>query len=347
MKTNIQSPVAVLSDRTVYFDYLRVFAAFMVVILHVSNQNFGTDVNGFVWQTFNFFNSIARWGVPVFVMISGALFLDKEIPVRKLYSKYIFKLAASFIVWSVVYALFFHDYTNGLNLVKALISGPFHMWFILMLIGVYICMPIIKMLADNEKTMKYYMLMAFIFAFFIPWVETLAYDFANVWMDALRYDISFMYMDMVTGFVSYFVLGYYLNKTDLNIRQRWLCYLLGMIGFALTIGLNRAAALKTQAPGDYYFDYFNVNVLMESVGVFVWFKYQKYNWSKLNLLVQKLSKYSFGEYLAHILIMDWLNMRFGLNTLSFSPVLSVLGIGGGRCLVFPLPFLRYSIRYRL
>lgn len=101
-----------------------------------------------------------------------------------------------------------------------------------------------------------------------------------------------------------------------------------MIGFVLTIGLNRAVALKTQEPGGHYFDYFTVNVLMESVGVFVWFKYQKYHWSKLNLLVQKLSKYSFGEYLAHILIMDWLNIRFGLNTLSFSPVLSVLGIGG-------------------
>lgn len=208
MKTNIQSPVVILSDRTVYFDYLRIFAAFMVVILHVSAQNFGTDVNGFAWQTFNFFDSIARWSVPVFVMISGALFLEKEIPIRKLYLKYIFKLAVSFIVWSVVYVLFFYEYTNGLNLVKALISGHFHMWFILMLIGLYICVPIIKMLADNEKIMKYYMLLAFVFAFFIPWVETLAYDFANMWMDALRCDVSFMHMDMVTGFVSYFVLGY-------------------------------------------------------------------------------------------------------------------------------------------
>lgn len=96
-----------LVDRVVYFDYLRVFATFAVMILHISAQNwYTTDVNGFEWQVFNFYDSIVRWGVPIFVMISGSLFLDREIPLRKMYSKYIFRMAISFFVWSVIYAIF-------------------------------------------------------------------------------------------------------------------------------------------------------------------------------------------------------------------------------------------------
>ena len=73
--------------RTVYFDYLRVFATLAVMVLHTSAQNWSkTDVNSFTWQTFNFFDSIVRWGVPVFVMISGSLFLSRDIPIKVIYN---------------------------------------------------------------------------------------------------------------------------------------------------------------------------------------------------------------------------------------------------------------------
>lgn len=67
------------ANRTVYFDYLRVFAIFAVIILHISASNWHTtDVNGFEWQVFNFFDSITRWCVPIFIMISGSLFLNRN-----------------------------------------------------------------------------------------------------------------------------------------------------------------------------------------------------------------------------------------------------------------------------
>ena len=68
------------NGRILYFDFLRVFATLAVMIIHVASQNwwYGTSVPSFEWQTFNFFNSIVRWGVPIFGMISGALFLNKR-----------------------------------------------------------------------------------------------------------------------------------------------------------------------------------------------------------------------------------------------------------------------------
>lgn len=140
-----------LTDRIIYFDYLRVCATFAVMILHISAPNwYTTDVNGFEWQVFNFFDSIVRWGVPVFVMISGALFLNREISLKTLYSKYVFRMVISFLVWSVIYTFF-----GGGNLVDKmptmLVQGHYHMWFIPMIIGLYICIPLIKPIVECEK----------------------------------------------------------------------------------------------------------------------------------------------------------------------------------------------------
>lgn len=63
-----------LQERTVYFDFLRVLAAFSVVIVHVSAYKYyEVEVKTWEWQIFNIYNSVFRWTVPIFVMISGAL----------------------------------------------------------------------------------------------------------------------------------------------------------------------------------------------------------------------------------------------------------------------------------
>ena len=68
------------TDRTIYFDYLRILATFAVILVHLSSQYWSqTQVGGFRWYVLTFFDGIGRWAVPVFVIIIGALFLDREI----------------------------------------------------------------------------------------------------------------------------------------------------------------------------------------------------------------------------------------------------------------------------
>lgn len=75
-------------------DYLRIFACFMVIILHVSADNWHTaDVDSFEWAVFNFYDTAVRSCVPLFFMISGKLFLGRTeiILISKLYKKNIGK----------------------------------------------------------------------------------------------------------------------------------------------------------------------------------------------------------------------------------------------------------------
>ena len=60
--------------------FLRVLATFSVIVIHVSGPlvvKFG-DISLFDWHVANFFDSISRYAIPMFFIISGALLLDKD-----------------------------------------------------------------------------------------------------------------------------------------------------------------------------------------------------------------------------------------------------------------------------
>lgn len=99
--------------------------------------------------------------------------------------------------------------------------------------------------------------------------------------------------------------------------------------------MDLIVALKTQSGCQNYYGNFTVNVLFEAIAVFTWFKYKKYDQDWLNAFIRKLAKYSFGAYLVHALVIEQLNIRFGLNTLSFNAVFAVICIG---VLVFTISF---------
>ena len=89
----------------------------------------------------NVYDSLVRFAVPIFVMISGALFLQRDIPTKIIYTKYILKLSVAYIFWSLIYSLYYGG--NLSRHVINFINSTFHLWFIPMIIGLYIAYPII------------------------------------------------------------------------------------------------------------------------------------------------------------------------------------------------------------
>lgn len=331
----IQLPQA----RKEYCDYLRVFATFAVIVLHVSAQNWYTaDVNGFAWQVFNVFDSIVRWCVPAFVMISGSLFLNKQVALRTLYSKYILRMASAFFVWSSFYAIQMN--APLLDKVLAVAQGHYHMWFILMIIGIYICLPLIKPLVETDCRTKYTLAISFVFAFILPEVFVLVGDFGNEYMirfaSAINAANDDMNVNIVLGYTGYFILGYFLDRTELKKRQRIGIYVLGLLGAIFTILADAIVAVKTQTYCSNYYSYFSVNVLLETIAVFTLFKYAKFNNTKLNQLIKPLAKYSFGAYIVHAFLIEQLDYQYGFNTFSLTPIAAVLSIS---IIVFLLAFL--------
>ena len=325
--------------REEYIDYLRVFAAFAVIVLHVAAKCWYTsDVNSLEWQTFNAYDSIVRWGVPIFTMISGALFLKRDIPIKKIYSKYVLRLFIAFIVWSAIYTVLMAltISSKGIsfnfdNSISAFLGGHYHMWYLLMIMGLYMCIPILKKIVEDKNIMKYFLILSFVFGFVIPWCVNLMNDFITHQkvlhaINTLNNDVSNMGLSLVLGYSFYFVLGYYISTVEIKKEKRRIIYILSIIGFLLTIFLDSYISLRTNEPSANYYGNFSINVFLETLGIFVLFRYHKFNNKKLNKIALKLSTYSFGVYLVHALIVDKLSIRLNINGLSFFSPVSVLAI---------------------
>lgn len=81
-------------NKIIAFDGLRILAAFAVVVLHTAAPLFLNSYSSSDWAVVNMYESLVRWSVPVFFMISGALFLNKgkEVNIGRLYGKNIFRI---------------------------------------------------------------------------------------------------------------------------------------------------------------------------------------------------------------------------------------------------------------
>lgn len=323
--------------RKVYCDYLRLVATFAVVFIHVAASNWSNvDVNGIQWQVFNIYDSLVRWGVPIFVMISGALFLNRDVPIKNIYSKYVLRMVIAFVSWSLFYAILTTDtFQHGLiyslkSHIGTLVTGHYHMWFVLMIIGLYMCIPFMKKIVSDETVMKYFLKLSFIFAFLIPWVLKIVNDFVGSnnsmiqkMVTTIDSDLMNMGMSMVLGYTFYFILGYYLDRIEIKKDVRVMIYVAGILGFIFTVVADAGLSIKTQVANSNYYGNFEVNVLLEVIAVHTLFKYHTFQNEKVNRFVVVLSKFGFGAYLIHTFIIESMAAILHFDTLSMNAWISV------------------------
>lgn len=327
-----------LKHRQIYYDHMRVLATVAVIILHVAGANWQrADVNGSEWKILNFYDSSVRWAVPIFVMISGALFLNRDdITIKKIYSKYVLRMLIAYCVWGGIYYLFAGDsvFQQLESLIKpgkmdkliAIINSYYHLWFIPMIVGIYICLPIIRQIVKNEDIVNYFLSVSFVFWFLIPEAVELINDFGNeklvIIMNAVYGRVKGLQLNLVMNYVFYFMLGYKLSKICFDKKKRILIYILGIVGFIFTVVVDWIVAMKTQTPTGTYYGDTCVNVLFEAVAIFELYKNIPFKDTDKSKMIVRLSKWSFGAYLVHALIIEQL-MQHGIHTLSFSTIIAV------------------------
>lgn len=311
--------------RVVYLDMTRIFAMFFIVILHVSSMGwYAFDIYSKEWAVYNFYYGLTRWGVPTFLMISGTLFLDsdKSITVKTLLGKYIKRLVVAYLFWAVIYACkdALVSRTFEMNeFLKTVVYGHYHMWYIPMIIGIYLVIPILKELTKNDKVMRYLIVLLIFFCFALTTIGLIP-QLHEVYSIFDR-----MLFSAFGGYAAYFLLGYFLNKTELRKPVRCVCYLLGVLGYVITILVTMLGSRKK---GMMYIDFnneFSMNVFFMCIAVFVLIKYTFESRNITNCLkniATKLSECMFGVYLIHPLVIEILEL-LGISVLQFDPRWSV------------------------
>ncbi|SHM65666.1 acyltransferase [Flavobacterium chilense] len=316
-----------VGSKMIWTTNLRVVATFSVIFLHVTSEilyQFGR-VSDFVWWTGNIYDSMVRFCVPVFVMLTGALMLGKTYELNDFLKKRFSRIVFPFLFWSFIYAILAlrHKISEDhgmsfLESIKWIIhllqkGSSYHLWYIYMIIGIYLFIPIISKWIQNatEKEILYFLSI---------WVFTLTIN--QPILSGFKINIDLTYF---SGFIGYVVLGYYLSIKSFGFTRKSI-YLIAL--FLIIIGISITAfgtyflSQKTNSFNGYFYNYDTLNVLIVSIGVFLFFKnFEIFN-PALNKVVNFISKYSYGIYLVHILTLTVIK-EIGIHNYVTNPIFAV------------------------
>lgn len=343
LKKNMQE------SRIFYLDLLRIISTLGIMILHLSSQYwYVVDPLSFEWKIFNVYDSCTRWAVPVFVMISGYLFLNKQSSdsIEKIHKKNVLRIITCFCFWSLLYSViyFFVMHYDAETVMVNFIKGQGFMWFLYMIVGIYLIIPFLRKIIESEKLMKYFLILSFIFSIFLPQminiVGLLNTDYQEIFNEIYnKIDLKF-----VCGYVFYFVLGYFLGIIQISRKKRFAVYILGLFGFIGTVLVSDLLTNITGKANGMFYDNFSFGIMLESISIFVFAKYCFSRFCTNHLMsntIVVLSNVSFGAFLLHILVIESLDLLFDLNVLSFNPIFSIPVFG---IIVFIISF---SVSYLL
>lgn len=334
-----------IKNKKMYLEYLRVISMAAVVLIHV----FVTARTDFPMHSENeeiltgIIRQIFHFAVPIFFMITGALFLQskKKIDIKTLYKKYILKYALIIIIFGWVYALIEEIFKGNISFMAILnsfinmLSGKTwdHLWYLYELLGIMLVLPILKLMVDfsDEKNniLDYFLILLIIFSFAIPNIQ----GFIN-------FDFG-VNIPIRSEYLAYIILGYLIDKKEKRKKENIICIATILISFVIII-ISNIIKVKFNIPiMDTIGNYNSLIIMIMSISIFALIKnITKNKTLKLDKIILTISKYSFGVYIIH---MFWINIIYKFLKFNIYGNLLILKVFGTWVIVVILSILSTMI----
>lgn len=341
-------------DREKWIDWMRVAACLMVMVVH-STEPFYLGGEGSriltegdaYWSSF--FDSFVRACVPLFVVASSYLQFPLHYSTGEFLRRRALRVLVPFLCWSIVYALVWGEpVDNFRSLLLNFNYAAGHLWFVYMLVGIYLLMPMLSPWAERvgKRELQFYLLLCFATTL-IPFVRALAADGAApviygptgipnralypLWGEASWNTYGLFYY--LSGFIGYLLLGLYLRRFVGNLSWgKTLAVALPawLVGFAICFGgfivmvMNDAAGQfpiegPTGLAAAWETTWINdtAGVFLMTIGwILVFRKINAGGWFYRTVLLP-ISKASYGMYLCHMIALaffsGWLRQSLGLG----------------------------------
>lgn len=308
-----------------YIEYLRVIAMFAVVAIHVCS----VALNGFEDYSqldavlYLSVSKVFHFAVPIFFMISGALMLspDKELPLKKLLSRYLLKYGLVIVVFGWAFAgieRFFVSRKVSVDLFTGsfvdMLTGKTwnHMWYMYSLFGAMLVVPILRWIIKNcRKEFMYYILAVFsLFLMVLPVME-----------NNLGFELG-VTLPFSSVYCFYMLLGYWIDHEDIRIPKKIAVVLMAVMFSVIIILIVLQQVYHFNTRVLLYYSSPVIGVF--SVCIFSFFRSMESALSvkKTPVFIQFLGKYSFGVYIIH---MFWINIAYKalkINPFKFNSILA-------------------------
>ena len=340
-------------QREIWLDWLRVTACFLVMATH-SCEPFYLGGEGSliltkadaIWVAV--LNSLPRAAVALFIFMSSYLQFPLHYSTGEFFWKRAKRILSPFVFWTVMYAFVWGEpVQNFKDLLLNFNYAAGHLWFVYMLIGLYLVMPLLSPWAEKvgKRELQVY-LGIWLFTTLIPLIRQWAGGPAPViygpsgipnaakfplWGEASWNTYGVFYY--LSGFIGYLLLGLYFRKFVGRLswgRTLGIAVPAFLAGFAICCGgfLSRVWAdsqgvFPVEGPvglaalweGPWLNDTFGV-ALMTLAWVLVFRKIET-GGRFFDRVVLPVSKVSYGMYLCHLLVLvyvsGWMRSWLGIG----------------------------------
>lgn len=155
MNQPVKGVAAPAAGREVWVDWMRVAACLMVMVVHATEPFYlGGDGALILTRTdafwASFFDSLVRCCVPLFLVASSYLQFPLHYPTGEFLRRRAVRVLIPFAVWTLVYALVWgQPVQNFKDLIFNFNYAAGHLWFVYMLVGIYLLMPLLSPWAER------------------------------------------------------------------------------------------------------------------------------------------------------------------------------------------------------
>ena len=314
--------------RIVFLDYIRVFACFLVMLVHAAENFYGapgsTDMAGpqsllltesdRLWVSL--YDGFSRMSVPLFMIVSAFLL----VPMREgqsameFYRRRAVRILPPFFIFIIVYSTVpmlwnqIDGATSAHDLSRALLNFPTlagHLWFMYPLIGLYLFIPMISpWLAKATAKEERFFIWLFAISTCMPYLNRWC---GEVWGQCFWNEFHTLWY--FSGYLGYLVLAHYIRvHLDWSIRKRMVIgsvlTVVGAVWTILSFYIQAVPGVLHDTPVlEIGWSFCTINCLMLTSGAFLLFTcIQK---AETPRIILQISNLSYGMYLIHIF---WLGM---------------------------------------
>lgn len=305
---------AFMKPRALKFDLIRITAICMVLFIHVTVVLvlFYHDAT---FTVANVFNGLGRAGVPMFLLLSGALLLDEDRPfdTKKFYRTSFLSIVLLLVGWLLFYAswrafllpLLRGKPTDPKHFVTYLLTlkGLYpHLWYLFMLVGAYLAVPFLRLFVKkaNKPYILGFILLSVIVGFGATTFGVFTRD-ADVTVGSFLTKFHFEY---ATGYLPYLLIGWYLTTFPPKKAMRFVLYGLGLAAALICVFGVQAWVKDIPDIRDYLVEATTLPALLYGVGLFTLICALAGDRETKSPVIRALSRASFGVYILHVAVLD-------------------------------------------
>lgn len=315
-----------IDKRIEWLDVVRSIAIVCVVINHAAERTYTLSMNGIGLSSINTqllaltLFTFGRLGVPIFLMMSGYLLLDRKWDKDKTLSfwkRNWFGLLLSTEIWFIIYdvflALFQHKALNVTDLIFNLLFlkkvDLYHVWYMPMILGMYILIPMVGISLQKfpPRILCFPIIIFSLYSFGYPIFNLLVRAIGD--SSQLQFSLGFS----GGAYGLYLIFGYLIRKNVFQKVHKFTLSLVTVVAFVLTVSFQLCSYILNH-PYNVWYD--NGFLMVSSVSLMILFS-KSYTISKVGENVSrftaKLAKDSFGIYLVHVPIMEIIKARITLG----------------------------------